>query len=136
MLLLQPCQSARSSAAAFCRATRPPSFNDDTPVQRSAISGRSPPIKLRSPAVIVARSYPYAKQADAGDPGRTGTRWLVLRLERTASQTGMIQTIDKRDGHTTVMIYLIRHASARYDTGVPYHIAPGPPLTDAGIEQA
>ena len=34
------------------------------------------------------------------------------------------------------MIYLIRHALARYDTGVPYHIAPGPPLAEVGMEQA
>lgn len=34
------------------------------------------------------------------------------------------------------MIYLIRHALARYDTGTPYHIAPGPPLADAGVDQA
>lgn len=34
------------------------------------------------------------------------------------------------------MIYLIRHALARYDTGVPYHLPPGPPLADAGLEQA
>lgn len=34
------------------------------------------------------------------------------------------------------MIYLVRHALARYDTGVPYGIAPGPPLAEAGIAQA
>ena len=34
------------------------------------------------------------------------------------------------------MIYLVRHALARYDTGVPYHIAPGPHLADEGIAQA
>ena len=35
-----------------------------------------------------------------------------------------------------MLIYLIRHALARYDTGVPYHVAPGPPLSDTGLEQA
>ena len=34
------------------------------------------------------------------------------------------------------MIYLIRHALARYDTGVPYHVAPGPPLAEVGLDQA
>ncbi len=34
------------------------------------------------------------------------------------------------------MIYLIRHALARYDTGTPYHVAPGPPLAEAGIGQS
>jgi broad specificity phosphatase PhoE len=33
-------------------------------------------------------------------------------------------------------IYLIRHALARYDTGEPYHLPPGPPLAEAGLEQA
>ena len=35
-----------------------------------------------------------------------------------------------------MIIYLIRHALARYDTGVPYGIAPGPPLAESGIEEA
>ncbi len=35
-----------------------------------------------------------------------------------------------------MLIYLIRHALPHYDTGVPYHIAPGPLLAEAGIEQA
>jgi len=35
-----------------------------------------------------------------------------------------------------MMIYLVRHALARYDTGVPYGIAPGPPLAEEGIAQA
>ncbi len=35
-----------------------------------------------------------------------------------------------------MMLYLVRHALARYDTGVPYGIAPGPPLGDEGIAQA
>ena len=33
-------------------------------------------------------------------------------------------------------MYLIRHAEADYATGVPYHVAPGPSLTEAGIKQA
>ncbi len=35
-----------------------------------------------------------------------------------------------------MLIYLIRHGTADRTTGVPYHIAPGPPLTDAGVQQA
>lgn len=33
-------------------------------------------------------------------------------------------------------MYLIRHAEADYSTGVPYHVAPGPALTEAGMQQA
>ena len=35
-----------------------------------------------------------------------------------------------------MLIYLIRHGLADRTTGVPYHIAPGPPLMDVGIQQA
>ena len=35
-----------------------------------------------------------------------------------------------------MLIYLIRHALPHYNTGVPYHTAPGPHLTDEGMEQA
>src|SRR3712207_4344718 len=35
-----------------------------------------------------------------------------------------------------MLIYLVRHALARYDTGVPYGTPPGPPLSDVGLEQA
>jgi broad specificity phosphatase PhoE len=35
-----------------------------------------------------------------------------------------------------VLIYLVRHALPDFKTGVPYHTVPGPPLTEAGIEQA
>lgn len=33
-------------------------------------------------------------------------------------------------------MYLIRHAEADYSTGTPYHAAPGPGLTEAGMQQA
>jgi len=33
-------------------------------------------------------------------------------------------------------MYLIRHAEADYTTGVPYYVAPGPGLTEAGLQQA
>ena len=35
-----------------------------------------------------------------------------------------------------MLIYLIRHALARYDSGLPYHLVPGPSLSETGIEQA
>ena len=35
-----------------------------------------------------------------------------------------------------MLIYLIRHGLADRTTGVPYHIAPGPPLTAVGVQQA
>lgn len=35
-----------------------------------------------------------------------------------------------------MLIYLIRHALADYTTGVPYHIMPGPGLSETGHEQA
>ena len=33
-------------------------------------------------------------------------------------------------------MYLIRHALAHYDSGIPYHLVPGPALTETGLEQA
>ena len=35
-----------------------------------------------------------------------------------------------------MLIYLIRHALADYTTGVPYHIAPGPGLSETGYAEA
>ena len=35
-----------------------------------------------------------------------------------------------------MLIYLIRHAEADYSVSGPYHVAPGPSLTDAGHRQA
>ena len=35
-----------------------------------------------------------------------------------------------------MLIYLIRHALADYATGLPYHIAPGPHLSETGQTQA
>jgi broad specificity phosphatase PhoE len=35
-----------------------------------------------------------------------------------------------------MLIYLIRHALADFTTGVPYHLMPGPGLSEQGYEQA
>lgn len=35
-----------------------------------------------------------------------------------------------------MLIYLVRHGLADLTTGIPYHIAPGPPLSAEGQEQA
>lgn len=35
-----------------------------------------------------------------------------------------------------MLIYLIRHALADYKTGLPYHIAPGPGLSESGYAEA
>ena len=35
-----------------------------------------------------------------------------------------------------MLIYLIRHAEADYSAPGPYHVVPGPSLTDAGFRQA
>ena len=35
-----------------------------------------------------------------------------------------------------MLIFLIRHALADYTTGVPYHIAPGPGLSETGYAEA
>lgn len=35
-----------------------------------------------------------------------------------------------------MFLYLIRHAQPFYNDPVPYHLPPGPGLTDAGLEQA
>lgn len=35
-----------------------------------------------------------------------------------------------------MVIYLVRHAQADHSTGEPYQSLPGPPLSEAGIEQA
>lgn len=35
-----------------------------------------------------------------------------------------------------MQIYLVRHALPDYATGVAYHLPPGPPLTETGMEQA
>ncbi len=35
-----------------------------------------------------------------------------------------------------MLIYLVRHALADYNSATPYHTAPGPPLTELGKQQA
>jgi broad specificity phosphatase PhoE len=40
----------------------------------------------------------------------------------------------KEDEH--MLIYLIRHALADYTTGMPYHISPGPDLSETGYAEA
>ncbi len=35
-----------------------------------------------------------------------------------------------------MLIYLVRHALSDYNTDLPYHTVPGPPLSDEGVRQA